>query len=77
MPARSDFEKLWTDAQIAVYIQRRWLSKLDDAVTALHEAARLTDGGNSRHIRSLADEIAEYVARVDDSASEIEAILGG
>ena len=77
MVARSAFDKLWADARTGVYIQRRWLFKLSEAVATLQEAARSLDGDKGRHIELLAEEIAEYVDRVDDSASEIEATLGG
>ena len=72
-----DFEELWKRARVAVYIQRRWLFKLREATSSLEEVARPQSSSSWAHFRSLVEEVRVYTEHVDDTAIEIEAILGG
>ena len=71
------FEELWQRARVAVYIQRRWLFKLREAMSSLAEVPRPETSSGWAHFRSLVEEARVYTERVDDVATEIEAILGG
>lgn len=74
---KQKIEELWKHARIGVYIQRRWISKLREALASMTSIGRPRNEDEWQHFASLSEEAENYLDHIEDAASEIEAILGG
>jgi len=70
-------EELWREASLLLYLQARWLDRLDDALSRLRELPIPTARDEEAVYEELLAQAEAYLAKASELAREVQEIMGG
>jgi len=70
-------EELWRDASLLLYLQGRWLDRLDDVLSRLRQLPIPSTRDEKAVYEQMLTEAGAYLAKASELAQEVQEIMGG